>query len=237
MKEVEMSTNQSTLLCRTTLAASLLLLAALGIAAQTDGRFAQLQQQNAAALKQYEWKSRTEIQKGGETKKVQLALMRYDRNGNLQATPISSTPEPDLPKFGLRKIVAQKKVQEFKDKLEALRALARSYSDLPPDRMQQFMTRASIRPELTAKENLIRIEGRDVLQPGDSMTVFLDAVSRKQRRVEIQTSLDQRPVRIVSEFQDLTQGPTHMARSQVSYDGASIVIVTENFDYTRTETK
>jgi hypothetical protein len=83
----------------------------------------------------------------------------------------------------------------------------------------------------------VRIEGRDVLQPGDSMTVFLDAVSRKQRRIEIQTSLDQRPVRIVSEFQDLTQGPTYMARSQVSYDGSSIVIVTENFDYTRTETK
>jgi hypothetical protein len=218
-----------------TFALPFLLVAAIGINAQIDKQIARSQQENAAALRNYEWKSRMEVQKDGETKKVRLALMRYDAGGNLQKTPISSTPEPDLPKFGLRKVVAQKKVQEFKDKLEALGALARSYSDLPPGRMQQFMTRASIRPELTAKENLIRIEGRDVLQPGDSMTVFLDAVSRKQRRVEIQTSLDQRPVRIVSEFQDLTQGPTYMARSQVSYDGTAIVIVTDNFDYARVQ--
>lgn len=220
-----------------TSAVPFLLLVAIGINAQIDKQFARGQQENAAALKNYEWKSRTEVQKDGETKMVQLALMRYDLNGNLQKTPISSTPEPDLPKFGLRKVVAQKKVQEFKDKLEALGALARSYSDLPPDRMQQFMTKASISPELTAQQKLVRIDGHDVLQPGDSMTVFVDAVSRKQRRVEIRTSLDQKAVRIVSEFQDLPQGPTFMARSQISYDGTSIVIVTENFDYTRTNVK
>lgn len=218
-----------------TLAVPFLLLATLAINAQIDKQFARAQQENAAALRNYEWKSRMEVQKDGETKKVQLALKRYDSNGAVQTTVVSSTPEPDLPKFGLRKVVAQKKVREFKDKLEALGALARSYSDLPPGRMQQFMTTASITPDLTATQKLIRIEGRDVLQPGDSMTVFLDAVSRKQRRVEIQASLDQKMARIVSEFQDLPQGPTFMARSQVSYDGTSIVIVTDNFDYARVQ--
>jgi hypothetical protein len=97
--------------------------------------------------------------------------------------------------------------------------------------MQRFMTNASITQELTARQKLVRIEGRDVLQPGDSMSIFLDAVSRQQRRVEIQTSLEGKLVRIVSEFQDLPQGPTFMARSQVSYGSNSIVIITENFDY------
>jgi hypothetical protein len=218
-----------------TLALPFLLLAAIAINAQMDRQFARAQQENAQALKKYEWRSRTEVRKDGETKKIQLALMRYDSQGNIQKTVISSTPEPDLPKFGLRKAIGQKKLQDFKDKLEALGGLARSYSELTPDRMQRFMTTAAITPELTAQHKLIRIEGRDVLQPGDSMTVFLDAVSRKQRRVEIQTSLEQKPVRIVSEFQDLPQGPTYTARSEVSYDGNSIVIVTENFDYARAQ--
>jgi hypothetical protein len=55
------------------------------------------------------------VLRDGETKKVQLALMRYDTNGNVQKTIASSTPDPDLPKFGLRKAIAQKKVREFKE--------------------------------------------------------------------------------------------------------------------------
>jgi len=214
------------------LAAPLMLLTAIAISAQMDRQFAQARQQNALALKQYEWKSRTEIQKDGETKKVQVAVMRYDSDGNLQKTIVSSTPEPDMPKFGLRKAIAKKKMGDFKDRLEELEALSRSYSELPLDRMQSFMANALVTPELTAQQKLIRISGENVLQAGDSMTVFVDAISRKQRRIEIQTSLDQKPVRIVSEFQELPQGgPTYMARSQVNYDGNSVVIVADNFDY------
>jgi hypothetical protein len=160
--------------------------------------------------------------------------VRYDDAGNLQKTVISSTPEPDLPKFGLRKAIAKKKLGEFRDRLAELEALSRSYSELPPDRMQSFMKTATVTPELTAQQKLVRIAGSDVLHAGDSMTVFVDAITRKQRRVEIQTSLDQKPVWIVSEFQELPQGgPTHMTRSQVNYDGNSVVILADNFDYTR----
>ncbi len=218
------------------LAAPFLLLTAIAISAQMDQQFAQAQKQNALALKKYEWKSRTEIQKDGETKKVQVALIRYDSAGNLQKTVISSTPEPDIPKFGIRRAVAKKKIGDFRDLLSELEALARSYSELSPDRMQRFMATSTLTPELTEQHKLLRIAGRDVLQSGDSMAVFVDAISRKQRRVEIQTWLDQKPVRIVSDFQDLPQGgPNYMARSRVSYDGNSIAIIAENFDYTRVE--
>lgn len=207
---------------------------ALATPAQVDQRFAQARQQNALALQSYEWKSRTEIRKDGETKKIQVVLNRYDSNGTLQTTQISSTPEPDLPKFGLRKAIAKKKVNEFKETVQALGTLAMSYAGLPPDQMQRFMANASLTPEVTAQQKLVRLDGRNVLQPGDSMTVWLDAISQKQRRVEIQTSLDGKPVRIVSEFQDLPQGgPTHVARSVVNYDDASLVIITENFEYTK----
>lgn len=209
---------------------------ALATRAQVDQRFAQARQQNALALRSYEWKSRTEIKKDGETKKVQLVLNRYDSNGNLQTTTISSTPEPDLPKFGLRKAIAKKKVKEFKETVQELGALARSYSELPPDQMQRFMATASFSPEVTMQQKLVRLDGRNVLHPGDAMTVWLDAISGKQRRVEIQTSWDGKPVRILSEFQDLPQnGPTYMARSQINYEGTSVIIITENFDHARVQ--
>jgi hypothetical protein len=189
-------------------------------------------QANAEALRQYQWKLRTEVQRKGETKSVQVALARYDANGQLQTTPISKTPEPDLPKFGLRKAIAEKKYKEFKETVQQLGELARSYSNLPADQMQRFMATAAISPEMNGEQKLLRAEGHDVLRNGDTMTVWVEATSRKQRRVEILSSYDGKPVRIVSEFRDLPQsGPTYLATSQIAYDDGEVVIVTSNFDH------
>jgi hypothetical protein len=199
------------------------------IAAQTNQKFAQAQKENARALMQYEWKSRTEIQKDGETKKDQLVLMSYDSSGELQQAVIATTPEPDLPTRGLRGLIAKNKKKDFMQKIEDLRHLVKSYSELPPDTMQRFMATA----KATADKNLVSLKGYDLLQAGDSMTIWIDVTSKKQRRIEIQTALDGKPVQIVSEFQDISpSGPTYMARNQVNYSGTSLVIITQNFDYT-----
>jgi len=197
--------------------------------AQINQRFAEAQQQNARALRQYKWKSRTEILKDGDSKKTQVTAMRYDATGQLQKTIISSTPEPDLPSFGLRGHIAQKKKKEFLEKIEQLTALAKTYGNLPPDAMQRFVTAATFTPD---ERNLIRMEGHNVVQTGDAMVIFIDGVSRKQRRIEIHSYLEDKPITIVSEFKDLpANGPTYVSNSRVSYDGNSIVLITENFDY------
>lgn len=211
---------------------ALIALCALTTLAQTQPKPASNAQANAAALRQYQWKLRTEVQRKGETKSVQVALVRYDANGQMQTTPISKTPEPDLPKFGLRKAIAEKKFKEFKETLQQLGDLARAYGNLSPEQMQHFMATATVTPEISAEQKLIRAEGHDVFQNGDTMIVWLDAATRKQRRVEIQAAYDGKPVRIVSEFRDLPQsGPTYMATSRVAYDDGEIVIVTTNFDH------
>lgn len=197
------------------------------IAAQTNPKLAQEQKENKLALMKYEWKSRTEIQKDGETKKDQLLLMSYDRDGNLQQAVIASSPEPDLPTRGLRGLIAQNKKKDFMKRLDELKALAKSYGELPADKMQRFISAAKV----STDQKMIRIQGYDVLQSGDSITMWVDPMSQRQRRVEIVAKLDEKPVSIVSEFQDIPSGPTYMARNQVSY-GSSLVIITQNFDYT-----
>jgi outer membrane lipoprotein-sorting protein len=214
------------------LALAVTLLACVAAAGQQDKKFAQAQQENAKKLRQYSWKSRTEVRKGGETKSTQLYLMRYDIEGAPQQTLVSGTSQ-QIPTRGLRGLIAKKKKEEFVETLNGLGALAKSYGNLSPDRVQRFMADAAVTPEKTSRQTLIRIQGRDVLQPGDSMTVWVDAATRKQRRVEIETTFDRKPVRIVSEFQDLPDGPTYVARSVVDYPSKELTITTENFDYTR----
>jgi len=63
------------------------------------------------------------------------------------------------------------------------------------------------------------------------MVVWLDANTRRQRRIEINSSFDEKPVRIVTEFKDLSNGPTYMSRSVLDYPAEELTLTIENFEY------
>lgn len=194
--------------------------------AQKDQKFAQAQKQNAHALRQYTWKSRIEVRKDGDVKSTKLFMARYAADG----TPVQVLLEEDsarLPKFGLRGMIAKKRKEEAGKLIEALQKLAKSYGELPPAKMQELMSKATV----TLEQNTLRLEATDVLQPNDSMTIWLDANTRRQRRIEINSSYEAKPVRMVSEFKDLPGGPTYMARSVVDYPREELTLTVENFDY------
>jgi hypothetical protein len=197
---------------------------------QQDQKFAQAMKQNALALRQYTWKSQTEIRKDGEIKATKLYSSRYAADGTIVQLLLEES-SAKLPKFGIRGMVARKKKQEATELVDALQRLAKSYGELPPAKMQQFMTSAKATLETNTPQPLLRLEAANVLQPGDSMIVWVDANTRRQRRIEINSSFDAKPVRIVSEFRDLPNGPTYMARSVVDYPGEELTLTMQNFDY------
>jgi hypothetical protein len=197
---------------------------------QQDQKFSQAMKQNALALRQYTWKSQTQIRKEGEVKATKLYSSRYAADGSVVQLLLEEE-SAKLPKFGIRGMVAKKKKEEAQDLIEALQALAKSYGELPPAKMQQFMTSARASLETNAPQPLLRLESANILQPGDSMIVWLDANTRRQRRIEINTSFDAQPVRIVTEFRDLPNGPTYLARSVVDYPHKQLTLTVENFDY------
>jgi hypothetical protein len=78
-----------------------------------------------------------------------------------------------------------------------------------------------------AQQNLLRMNGSDVLQPGDPMSVWLDSATHKLRKVEIETTLEKKSVKVVSDFLDLPNGPAYMGRSTIHYPSHQITITTE----------
>ena len=186
--------------------------------------------QNALALRQYTWKSQTQIRKEGEVKATKLYSSRYAADGTVVQLLLEEE-SAKLPKFGIRGVVAKKKKEEAQKLIEALQALAKSYGELPPAKMQELMKSARASLETNAPQPLLRLESANVLQAGDSMIVWVDANTRRQRRIEINTSYDAKPVRIVTEFRDLPHGPTYLARSVVDYPHEELTLTVENFDY------
>lgn len=199
--------------------------------AQLKGMFARAQQQNAQELRQYTWKSRNEVRKNTESKSTEVFQMRYDAFGNLQKSQVGGTAPPSMPKGPIFGHIAQKKKADFMELMSDLRDQVQAYSQLSPAKMQSFLASATILAKLD--QGFIQIQGANVLQAGDFMTIWLDAKTRKQRRVEIHTFLERNPVKAVIEFADLPAGPNYMARTVVDYHKDGLQLITENFDYER----
>jgi hypothetical protein len=197
---------------------------------QQDQKIAQALKQNNEALRQYTWKSQTQIRKEGDVKNTKLFSNRYAVDGTLVQLLLDEQ-SASVPKFGIRGMVAKKKKAEAKELIEALQTLAKSYGELPPAKMQEFMTKATVRLETNSPQALLRMEAADVLQPGDSMVVWVDANTRRQRRIEIDATFDAKPVRMVTEFRDLPHGPTYMVRSVLDYPHDELTLTVENFEY------
>jgi hypothetical protein len=197
---------------------------------QQDQKLAQAMKQNQVALQQYTWKSQTQIRKEGEVKATKLFSSRYSANGEVVQLLIEEQ-SAKLPKFGIRGMVAKKKKEEATKLIDELQRFAKSYAELPPAKMQEFMKTAKVTLETNAPQPLLRLEAANVLQPRDSMVVWLDANTRRQRRIEINSSFDAKPVRIVTEFKDIPNGPTYMARSVVDYPDEELTLTMENFGY------
>src|ERR1044071_1860054 len=156
---------------------------------QQDQKLAQAMKQNSLALRQYTWKSQTQIRKEGEVKGTKVYMNRYAPDGTVVQLLIEEN-SAKLPKFGIRGMVAKKKKEEAMELVDALQRFAKSYAELPPAKMQEFMKTAKVTLETNAPQPLLRLEATNVLQSRDSMVVWLDANTRRQRRIEINSTFD-----------------------------------------------
>ena len=217
------------------------LAAGVAVEAQDKMTFAEAQKVNAQALQQYMWQSRTEIKVKGESKKVKLEQVRYDVDGKVQKTPIGGTPDaaPAQPSGGrrggrLKERVVENKKEEFAEEMQDLGALVTSYAHMPPDKAQAFAKSATVTKGSGDTAGLIQLQGTNVIQPGDAVTVWADPQSQAMRRVEIQTALEKNPVTVQATFGPVsTGGPTGMLKAVLTYPERKIELTVENFDHQR----
>ena len=121
----------------------------VALIAQDKEKFAQAQHQNKEALKQYTWKSRTELKMKGESKNVTLEQVRYDLDGKLQKTPLTGGSKQQAQETGgrrrgrrgggLKGKIVEKKKAEFAQMMKELGQLVASYAHVPPEKMQAFL--------------------------------------------------------------------------------------------------
>jgi hypothetical protein len=221
-------------------AVALVVLGSAVVLAQGQPPFAESQRANAQTLRQYTWKSRTEIKLKGESKNVKLEQVRYDASGKLQKTPLGAPPEaaPPPARSGrgggrLKAKVIENKKEEFGELMQGLGQLVASYGQLPPDKLQAFKATASRGRGEGAMQGTAQIQGLNVLEQGDSMTIWIDPASQMMRRVEIKTLYEKKPATLVADYQTVPNGPTYMARAVLTYPEKNVELTVDNSDYVR----
>lgn len=201
--------------------------------APPNQQFGKAMVENAAELRQYTFKQRTEVSLNGEVKSVRLDQVRFDLDGNLERTPLTPVAAEAPKARGLRGKAVAKKREETADYLERLMSLARRY--LTPGRgdLEKLSSKAEIWKGQGATGNQVRIQATDFVKSGDSFVWTLDAVAKLPVRMEARTELDGDPVTVTAEYRTLPSGPNYVARAIVKSARKDLEVKVESFGYER----
>lgn len=190
---------------------------------------------NAQALKAFNYQQRMQLQVKGETKKVTLTQMTHDMSGNVQKTQISEEPSGDVPPSGgrLKQRVVAKKKGEFKDMMHDIAALVTSYTELPPDQLHAALQKASFSPGEGDMGGSVQVRMQSVIQPGDSMTIWIDRTAMLFRRAVIATTYEGNPVTTTANYAMLPSGQVHMAQAILNYPKKEVLVQLDNMNYSK----
>ena len=192
---------------------------------------------NAQALKAFSYQQRMQLRLKGETKKVTLNQMSHDINGNLQKTLVSEQPPAGAQPSGgrLKRRVVAKKTGEFKEMMGEISALVKSYTELPPERLQASLKQATLSPGQGDMAGSVQMVMRDVIQSGDSMTIWIDSTTMLFRRVLIATTYEGNPVTVTANYATLQSGHGYMAQAILNYAKKEVVVQIDNSNYQRSQ--
>jgi hypothetical protein len=199
--------------------------------------FVQAQQANAAALREYTWKSRTELRFKGDVKSVKLEQVRHDFDGRLEKTAIGGSPAPSddpfrswAPRVGpVQRVVTARKKAEVRDLMQDLSSLVQSYANPSLETLHAFARQAA--RTRTIEAGLVRVQARNLVVTGDSMTVWIDPSTGMIRRAEVETVLEGDRVEMAVDYRSLTNGLTYQARTVLRYPHKQMSLTTETYDH------
>ena len=69
------------------------------------------------------------------------------------------------------------------------------------------------------------------VQPGDSLTVYVDSATRQMQKVVASTTFQENPVTITATFASLPGGPTYPAFAEVVVPAKGYDLKVQNFNY------
>ncbi len=186
-------------------------------------------QANAAQMQLCTWDQRTELLEDGTVKDTRVDMVNWV-NGSYQKSLVSNEG-PSLPRFGLRKRIAEAKQKEMQEYLSGLKAQLEQYTLGASPQLLAFFNKAQVSgPDATG---LIALSGGSVVMPGDSMTLWVSAATHKAAKVFIATTYQGNPITMNGTFHVLSTGLSYMNYADIQIPAKQMEVQVSNFNYNR----
>ena len=184
-------------------------------------------QANAAAMQKYTWDQRTELLEDGTVKDTRVDMVNWV-NGQYQQSLVSNDG-PSLPRFGIRKRIAEQKQQEMKDYLSGLKAQLEQYTMGTSPQLLAFFNKAQVSgPDASG---LIALSGGSIVMAGDSMTLWINAATHKAAKAFVATTYQGNPVTMNATFNTLAAGLSYMNFADIQIPAKQMEVQVSNFNY------
>jgi hypothetical protein len=191
---------------------------------------------NRAALSGYSWQLRVEVAKGGELQYIDLVQGRYDASGRLQTTEINQDLKVKKRHGLIRGNLQEKKIRELKASVDKVKNMVLSYIYMSRGDVVNFFDRArkSVAP---AYDNVLVIDSKNVLLPGDAVTLLVDKMSGSPLRLVFSAPAgEKRRVNATIQFRHLRNNAAFYAdqadvRVITDDDDDNLAIKVESFDF------
>lgn len=202
-------------------------------------QIAQVRQANAALMHHFNWNSRVEIVVNGQVKDTRIELLSYGPTGQLQHTLIndqqaSGTYLPTPIGF-LRRAIADNEKQQLETFLTGLKGLLEQYTLPTAGKILDFMTTA--RPSGPDADGLFQMTGNSVVQPGDTLSLWVNPWTRHVTRMQVNTSFQGAAAQLNASFQTLpgpvNGGLNYAAFAEVTVPSKQLSVQMQNYNYNR----
>lgn len=221
--------------CKIVVAALAVALAG-GVCAQTPttahaAQIAAARQANAALMHHYQWNSRVEVVENGQVKDTRIELVSYGWNGQLQRSTLNDQ-SARLPIGFLRRSIQENERQRLQQYLVGLRGLIELYTLPNTGKIYDFMmTAVPAGPDANGQFSLA---GQSIIQPGDSLTLWVNPWTRQPTHAQIITNFQGDAVNVTATFATLAaSGLNYVSFAEATVPGKSLSVQVQNYDYVR----
>jgi hypothetical protein len=187
--------------------------------------------ENQKRLRQYQWIETTIVSLKGEEKSRIQKSCYYGADGKVQKQQISAPPQQES-KGGLKGRIIEKKKQEMTDYMKQAVELVHQYVPPNPQAIQSAKDagKLSMSP---AGSNAMRLEFKDFVKPGDSLSINIALPGNSIQGVKVATYLESQKdaITLDARFSALDDGTSYMANATLMANAKNLQVVVENSGY------
>ncbi len=190
---------------------------------------------NKQALARYTWQEQETISIKGEVKKQKLFQVRMTPDGQPQKTPLDPQQSSSLDngRPGLRQSLVEKNTEEYREYAQQIEALAQSYTQPDPQRLQQAYQRGNVTLGSEGIPGKVQLMFANYVKPNDSVSLVFNQAERSIQSLRISSYLDSPndAVTISVQYSKLPDGTNHVSSMLVNGVSKQLTVATQTLDY------